>query len=400
MASQAAGLRGAPEPGWPDRVSVPMPRWGGSAPSKPKPPTGSVSYGGAQRWMRRYVLAAVLADVVTAGIAGAGAQAVRFGTEIVPTIQGAVILFPVLWVTVVAFCGGYDSAELGTGSEEFRSLLRAGVVTMAAIGFVSYAAGWQLSRGLVVITVPTAVVGSAVGRHVLRRWVHRLRARGHWMRTVVAVGRERAVLDLVQQLRREQHCGMAVIGACVPDPAGAGLLRAAGVEVIGDLGQVGAAVRIRGADAVAVTSSSETAAAYLRRLSWELEDCDVELLVAPGMMEVAGPRMHVRPFIGLPLLRVEQPRFTGPKRLVKASLDRLAAALMILFLLPAFLVVGAAIAVDSRGPILFRQERIGHRARPFTMYKFRTMVVGAEARRAEVDAPESEFRRAAVQDRR
>ena len=366
-------------------MTIPTPRRGGSTPNRAaQGSTAPVSNGRAQRWTRRYVLAAVLADLVIAGIAGASAQAVRFGTEVVPATQGAVVLFPVLWLTIVAFCGGYESAELGTGTEEFRSLLRAGVVTLAAIGFASYAGGWELSRGLVVITVPTAVVGSAVGRHFLRRGVHRLRARGHCMRSVIAVGRERAVLDLVQQMRRERHCGMAVIGACVPDPEGAGLLHAAGVEVIGNLEQVSAAVRSRGADAVAVTSSSETAAAYLRRLSWELEDCDVELLVAPGMMEVAGPRMHVRPFIGLPLLHVEQPRFTGPKRLVKASLDRLAAALMILFLLPCLLVLGAAVAIDSRGPVLFRQKRIGHGARPFTMFKFRTMVVDAEARRAEL----------------
>ena len=329
-------------------------------------------------------MVAVLADFLAAGIAGFGAQVVRFGTDVIPTTQVAVGLFPVLWLAAVAFCGGYGSAELGSGSEEFRNVLRAGVVSLAVIGFGSYAAGWELSRGLVVITVPAAVVMSTVGRHALRRWVYRLRASGHCMRTVVAVGRERAVLDLVRQLRRERHCGMAVIGACVPDPAGAALLRAEGVEVMGDLHHVRNAVRTRGADAVAVTSSSETAAVYLRRLSWELEDCEVELLVAPGLMEVAGPRMHVRPFIGLPLLHVEQPRFTGPKRLVKASLDRLTAGLMILLLLPAFLTLAAAVRIDGRGPILFHQQRIGHGGRPFTMYKFRTMVADAEGRRAEL----------------
>ena len=70
------------------------------------------------------------------------------------------------------------------------------------------------------------------------------------------------------------------------------------------------AARLR-ADTIAVTSASETAAQYLRQLSWQLEGTGIELLVAPGLIEVAGPRLHIRPFEGLPLLSVEQPRFEG-----------------------------------------------------------------------------------------
>ena len=76
------------------------------------------------------------------------------------------------------------------------------------------------------------------------------------------------------------------------------------------------------ADTIAVTSASETAAQYLRQLSWQLEGTGIELLVAPGLIEVAGPRLHIRPFEGLPLLSVEQPRFEGWRRVVKGGVDR------------------------------------------------------------------------------
>ena len=69
-----------------------------------------------------------------------------------------------------------------------------------------------------------------------------------------------------------------------------------------------------GADAVAVTSGDATRHNYLRELSWALEGPPVELLVHPGLIEVAGPRMHIRPYVGLPLLHVEQPHFTGWRR--------------------------------------------------------------------------------------
>jgi exopolysaccharide biosynthesis polyprenyl glycosylphosphotransferase len=99
-------------------------------------------------------------------------------------------------------------------------------------------------------------------------------------------------------------------------------------------------------------------------------------------MEVAGPRMHMRPFIGLPLLHVEEPEFTGSKRLVKEVVDRLGAGLVLLAAAPVLLAIALAVRLDSPGPVLFRQIRIGRDGREFSMLKFRTMVVDAEQQRA------------------
>ena len=119
---------------------------------------------------------------------------------------------------------------------------------------------------------------------------------------------------------------------------------------------------------------------------WRLEGSGVELLVAPGLIEVAGPRLHIRPFEGLPLLSVEQPRFEGWRRVVKGAVDRCAAAAALLVLAPVLLGIALAVRLTSSGPALFRQERIGINGRPFTMLKFRSMVVDADQRLAEIQA--------------
>ncbi len=337
-----------------------------------------------RRWMQRYVVAAVACDLIAMLLALGLTRFLQVGDGLsaVPVGDPLLLLFPLVWVLVVHLAGGYERGALGAGSEEFRALPQAGLVVMAVIAFFSYAVDVEVFRGLVVVALPGAVVLSALGRYALRRRVHHLRLQGRCMRTVIAVGRERAVLDLVRQVRRDRHCGMDVLAACVPDPEGAHLLRAEGVAVVGDLDQVARTVQALGADAVAVTNSSETAAAYLRRLSWELEGSGVELLVAPGLMEVAGPRMHMRPFIGLPLLHVEEPEFTGSKRLVKEVVDRLGAGLALLGIAPVLLAIALAVRLDSPGPVLFRQVRIGRDGREFGMLKFRTMVADAEAQRA------------------
>ena len=136
-----------------------------------------------------------------------------------------------------------------------------------------------------------------------------------------------AAQQLSERIQREPDAGMKVIGICLPSSE---LPRPVvdGIPVLGSLGQVPQVVRTMGCDAVAVTSDDATRYNYLRELAWSLEGAGVELLVDPGLVEVAGPRMHIRPLMGFPLLHVEEPHFTGWRRVVKraerhrAHLDR------------------------------------------------------------------------------
>src|SRR5215212_3089188 len=172
--------------------------------------------------------------------------------------------------------------------------------------------------------------------------MRRLRARGHCTRRDVVVGRGGAVLELAARVRREHHAGLDVVAMCVTPEDRARVAGVAGVPV-GGLDDVVALATRLGADTIAVTSASETAAQYLRQLSWQLEGTGMDLLVTPGLMEVAGPRLHIRPFEGLPLLAVEQPTFEGWRRMVKGGVDRSIAALAMLALAPVLL--GIAVAV-------------------------------------------------------
>ncbi|HEU4910346.1 MAG TPA: exopolysaccharide biosynthesis polyprenyl glycosylphosphotransferase, partial [Actinomycetes bacterium] len=140
-----------------------------------------------------------------------------------------------------------------------------------------------------------------------------------------------------------------------------------------------AAARL-GVDTVAVTASRGLTSGVLRRLGWDLEGAGVDLIVAPALTDVAGPRVHVRPVSGLQLLYVEQPEFTGPTRVMKEAFDRVSAALALLVVSPVLLVIAALVKMSSSGPVIFRQVRVGQDGSMFTVYKVRTMVVDAERR--------------------
>ncbi len=332
--------------------------------------------------MRRYLAAVVVLDACAATAAAVTAYLVRFSDGAMGYFAFSLVL-PFAWVAATALARAYDDRVVGLGPEEFQRIGHAFLALTALIGFASYATKVEVARGYVVLALPMAVGLSLLGRWVARRRLHALRKVGRCVHDVVAVGGEHSVIDLLARLRQEPYSGMRVIGACLASGDGSRLM-GLGVPVLGGLDDVAAAVRDSGADTVAVTSSAELDPTRLRRLAWELEGTATDLVVAPGLMEVAGPRLHIRPVTGLPLLHVEEPEFAGTRRLIKAVADRAVAAVVLLLMAPVFLVIAAGVRLTSPGPAIFRQTRIGRNGGEFTMLKFRSMYVDAEARRAEL----------------
>jgi len=294
------------------------------------------------------------------------------------------IALPVLWVTTLLLFGAYSVKSIGTGSDEFRKVLNAGFGLTAAIAILSYAVNIELSRGYLLLAMPTLTGADLCARLAQRKRLHRRRARGECMSTVLAVGPELAVADLVTELRRGTYHGLSVVAACV---AGETTSKAvAGIPVLGGLAveDVVGAVRRSGADTVAVLSSSELDSVTLRQIAWGLEKTGTDLCVAPALLDVAGPRTTIRPIAGLTLLHVDHPQLSGPRQVLKDLFDRSAAAAALVLLSPLMVALGAAIKLSDPGPALFTQTRVGKDGRTFKIYKFRTMVVDAEKLLAEL----------------
>ncbi len=348
-----------------------------------------VGAGVAQRrnWERRYARLLVGYDGLVGVAAAVAAYTVRFADGSFSWAYGyavASLAAPLLWVCAIALSGGYEARILGLGSEEFQRIFRAFVGLTATVGFVSFALKADIARGYIVLALPMAMVLSFLGHYAARKRLHRGRSRGRYTYRVIAVGGEESVADLTAQLRQERYCGMQVVGACLSTGDGARLV-GLGVPLLGGLDDVAEAVRASGADTVAVAAGASVGPARLRRLSWQLEGTDTDLVVAPGLMEVAGPRLHIRPMTGLPLLHVEEPEFAGARRVAKAVVDRSLAVVGFLLFLPLLFGCWLAVRLTSEGPAVFRQTRTGQDGREFTLLKFRSMYVDAEKRKGELE---------------
>ena len=289
---------------------------------------------------------------------------------------------PVIWVAWVAMFGGYDPRFIGLGSEEFRRILNAAVSLTAAIAIVSYAFKLEFARGYVLIALPSLGVADTAARYAMRKRMHRQRAHGRYMRRVTAVGHAAAVAGLITQLRRDHFHGLEVVNACLDDQAG--LTEIKGVPVIGGFPDVARVAASTGTDTVAVLACPELDGVALRRLAWELEKEGTDLCVAPALMDVAGPRTTIRPVAGLPLLHVDHAELSGIKRTTKNIFDMALAAVALGLLSPLFAAIAVAILLRDDGPVLFTQTRIGKDGKPFTVFKFRTMVPDAEQRKEAI----------------
>ena len=354
-----------------DVLAVPQAPPAGPQPAVDQDPAALI------RTHQRLVMAG---DVMSAVVAGMTALGVRFGFDSLhPNYLFFGVALPVLWVVAVFAQRGYEQRYLGTGPEEYRRVAYAGLLLFTAIAVYSFSLRSDLARGFVAIAVPLTLLLSLLVRNVLRARLFRLRVAGIGMQRVLVVGRADAVVAVIEKLDGEPQHGLKPVGACVPT-AGVQVSHIHNVPVIGDPRAILSAVDASGAHVVAVVSHPDMSGQALRRLSWALEERDVELIVSPGIIEVAGPRLSIRPVAGLSLLHLQRPTAGGGRFLGKMMFDRVAGLLAILVLSPVFLAAALAVRLTSRGPAIFKQTRVGVDGRPFTMYKFRSMVVDAEAR--------------------
>ena len=341
-------------------------------------------------WEARYLRVLIVADLCVGLFAAVLAFDLRFGDKFTPYNTRYFLFSRAPTADLHGLAGRQSGLREAAPVRRHRRVStghpgRTGLT--ATIALISYACEIRLARGYVVIALPLATLMCVITRFTLRKVLHRARRRrGACMRRVIVVGHELAVVGITRQLRRERYHGLKVVGACVPPINTRGFHdgQVGDIPVLGTFDEVAPAIRRVGADTVLVLSCPELDGHALRRLAWRLERDDIDLIVASSLVDVAGDRTTIRPVDGLPMLHVEHPTLVGARRVVKTVFDRVGALLLLAGLSPLLATLAFAVRMDSPGPVLFRQVRVGKDGREFVMFKFRTMHTDAEARLAEL----------------
>ncbi len=344
-------------------------------------PGASISLG----WQRRYVRRLVLGDVAVILASNLLAVQVRFGaqSESLGAVPYRVVALGVglIWLAILAANRGYESRFLGIGFEEYKRVAGASFRLLATLALLAYSFRLPVARGFLLISLGLGTTLLLGFRYAARRALHRMRLLGRCQHRVLVVGTQHSVADLIAEVAREPVAGLSVVAACLaPDsPSSSKAFVELPVPVIGDVGDIAAAACRVQADTIAMTAAPGMTPHLMRRLAWQLEGTGVDLIVAPALTNVAGPRISIRPVAGLPLLHVDEPEITGTRYLLKTIAERGFALVVGLLTLPLVIAAALAVKLDSPGPIFFRQIRVNRHGGEFALLKLRSMHADAES---------------------
>ncbi|MGB4779259.1 MAG: sugar transferase [Microbacterium sp.] len=344
---------------------------------------------GASRWRERYGARLWISDLLVLVVVVFGTELAWFGlgnaqisirsdarlSDISYTMFSVVLLLA--WMAMLSLIDSRDYRVIGTGMTEYTRVADASLRLFGFIAIVAFLTRVDLARGYLLLSLPAGILLLALERWCWRQWLIRRRKDGEYSARVLLVGSEVSVAQIAAELTKSPSAGYFVVGACVPSGRVADTIEGTDIPIMGSVEAVDRAIAATNADTVAITSTDDLPPTKVKQISWGLEAGKQHLVLAPSIIDIAGPRIHTRPVAGLPLIHVETPKFTAGQRFAKRAFDLVVTGLLVIALSPLFLLV-AVLVKTSPGPVFFAHERIGLGGEPFRMLKFRSMRQGAE----------------------
>jgi exopolysaccharide biosynthesis polyprenyl glycosylphosphotransferase len=321
-----------------------------------------------------FVVASVGALVAATAWTGAGAARLHDYRWI---FVGGLLALPFL----LANCGLYRAGLLARRASELRRLASA-----IALWFVGLVVAEQIfaiapANGLLLVVALGAFLALTIEREVVRRIFERLRVSGRLVRRVVVVGNRASVTDIARSFEHSP-LGYTVMGVVLVEPDSLEP-SVAGLPVVGHVDSLSTAIHDFEVDTVVIATSGVDAVTTTR-LMRQLADVDVHIELSFAVRDVAHDRLVVTERGRLAVAHVLPPIRGGWRAAAKRTFDMTVAGTVMILAAPFFALMTVLVKLDSRGPVLFRQSRVGLDGRTFEMLKLRTMVRNAEELKAEL----------------
>lgn len=316
--------------------------------------------------------------------------ALKFGFQVKAVAQGPFgVNYPtfagfiaVAWLVTLKVFDTRDPHIIGDGVLEYRRVVRATTLMFGALAIASVLFKWDMSRGFLAISFPLGLIGLVASRHAWRRWLAAQRRKGSSVSRVLVVGGLDAASRLANAFNGDVETGMRVAGVLTVDEHARPTTRlsATGAEIpVFDRDRdILEAIKLTDADTVIVTRTDHLGPDGMRDLTWSLEGVNVELMVSPNVVDVSSPRMQLGQIANEPFIHLQKPQYREADHLLKALLDRVGGALILVVAFPLLLVAIGAIKLSNPGPAFFLQDRIGKDGQPFRIFKLRTMRTNAD----------------------
>lgn len=295
------------------------------------------------------------------------------------------VLVVLIWGVAFTMMQVYDARHTTRASNEAQVITLAVGIACLVLAGVLYLTYREVPRRLFlyfVVSDLTLLLGLRMTMRLALRFAGRQDATP---RRILIVGAGRLARQVAYGVRGQSKAGLSLVG-CVDDeteflhpddPVG---------PLLGTVQDAPALVKAALVDEVILALPLRSHHA-IEWLVLALQDYPVRVRVVPDYLDLAMSQATVEDFNGLPLVGLRDPAIDGFDRVVKRFFDLVTSSLLLLVTWPVMLLVALIIKLDSPGPALFVQERVGENGQPFDMYKFRSMVVDAERMKSSVAVP-------------
>ena len=292
----------------------------------------------------------------------------------------------IIWWLTLQVNGSRNIRVLGMGTDEYRMVTRGSTYFFCTLVIVAFFLKIDLTRMYLLIAYPLGLGLIMIERWLLRQRLVQKRLQGYSLTRVMIISDVPTGKHLYKSLSGAVASGLSPAAFYLPGIYAGTTIADVDLPILGystNPDDIMQAVQENNIQMVAISNGHQLTPEQMRMLGWRLADAHIALIMAPATTDIAGPRMHIQPLNGLPLVHVSTPHITGIAALAKRALDVLASGLGLLVLSPVFLVVGILIRRDG-GPAFFFQERVGMNGDVFRMVKFRSMRTYAEEIKAQL----------------
>jgi exopolysaccharide biosynthesis polyprenyl glycosylphosphotransferase len=310
---------------------------------------------------------------------GEGGGAVDIGVDVVDYRSFSLIV-SIAWVCAIVLATGRTRLS-DIGILRFQGIFVATFAVFLGTAVLALLLQSEVSRAFVLTVFPSGIVLLWVGRLGWSAWLRRQRARGAVVTPVVIVGSARAAHRLEREFVDRVHTGMLPVALALHSdaPDGEGGKSTVPVERVLSGADAARLAVAAGAELVVVADAPPNDPNFLQDLAWGLEGAHAGLAVSSQFGLVSASRLSIVPIGGHPLVYVESTHLSASKNSMKRAFDVAVASIALVVSWPVLALIAVAVRLDSEGPAVFVQERIGRDGRPFQMFKFRSMAVGSES---------------------
>ena len=362
-------------------------------------------------WRYIYVAALVAVDVLVMLLSLVICFAFNPGaydtvTRAMP-IWAFLLAYCVIGLLCLAFAGAYHRHVMAEGYELYTKLINAAIFTIVLASCVAFMLNLRLPRTALIIAPLVGLVCELVARWMMRCLLHHHRRRGECKYTTVIVGSSEGINRTLRLMRRNSALGYMPVAVCpiAPDPrmddayvvtnfvADPDIEGADKLRVLSFGSRFARTIERMGVQEVYIADVLSRDSKLLHAMSLAIESLGIELAISVSLADVGGHRLHLRNSAEQQVLIASLPQYRTTTYVIKRIIDIVLSAVALIVSSPIMLGVAIAIKLDDGGPVLFKQTRVGIHGKPFTMYKFRSMVTNAEEIKAKLAAESGQTNR-------